>query len=110
MKKQTQLQVSHVSFKRNFKIAQKLSAVESFFSNLAGKISIFYNPAENSIRCISMFRKVAFLEISRTFFLTRVVGLKSTYCDANELLSKLLEGIWNILENLEEELCNRVSA
>ena len=49
--------------------------IESLFSKITREISVFYNSVENSIRCISMFRKIAVLAILRKFLLTRVVGL-----------------------------------
>lgn len=78
-----------------FKIFRKLTVVKSFFSKVKGEISAFYNSLENSVRCISMFRKVALLDIFRKFILTIVAGLRSIGCDAtkNELLTKFLEGI-----------------
>ena len=52
-----------VSVLRISKIALKAPVVDQLFIKATGKISVFYNFAENSITCIVMFRKVALLEI-----------------------------------------------
>ena len=66
-----------------------------FFRKVTGEISAYYNSAENSLRYISMFRKIALLDILRKFLLTRVGDLQSIGYDAtkNELLTKFPEGM-----------------
>ena len=51
-----------------------------------------------------MFRKVAFLEISRSFLLTGVAGLQYTVCNAtkNELLTKFRKCAFKLKENFQE--------
>ena len=51
-----------------------------------------------------MFRKVAFLEISRSPLLTGVAGLQYSVCNAtkNKLLTKFLECALKLTENFQE--------
>ena len=78
---------------RIFKIAEK-------------EISAFYNPIELSLTCISMFRKVALLEISKNFHLTGAEGLQSTGCNAtkNKLLINFLKSLLKTLSSAIEFL------
>ena len=51
-----------------------------------------------------MFRKMAFLEISRSPFLTGVAGLQHSVCNAtkNKLLTKFLKCALKLTENFQE--------
>ena len=51
-------------------------------SKVTGKISTKLH-FENSIQCISIFRKVALPEISRNFLLTKVAAFQSTGLKTN---------------------------
>ena len=62
-----------VSVPRTFKITERVSLVESLFIKATKETSVFYNSAENSVTCISMFRREALLEISRNSLLTGVL-------------------------------------
>ena len=57
-----------------------------------------------------MFRKVAFLEISRSFLLAGVVDLQCTVYNStkNELLTKFLKGALKFTENFVEVISNGV--
>ena len=57
-----------------------------------------------------MFRKVAFLEISKSVLLTAVAGLQLTVYNAtkNELLTKFVEGALKLTENFQEMISNGV--
>ena len=59
-----------VSVLRTFKITGRVSLVESLFIKASKVASVFYNSAENYVKCISMFRREALLEISRNSLLT----------------------------------------
>ena len=98
-----------VSVPRIFKIAWRMSLIESPHSNVTGKTSAFYNSFGNFVKCIGMFQKVALPLISRKSILTRLASLQSTGCNTtrNKLLAKFLKGISNISENIHEGLCNR---
>ena len=83
---------------RILKIAMRASVVKPFFSKVvACKISAFYNSLKNSIRCIGMVWKVVYI-------------VYIVYRDAtkNEILTKFLKSILEILENFQEVLCNEV--
>ena len=60
--------------------------------------------------CIVIFQKIALLKISRNFFLIGSVGLQSSgYKPAKDgLQTKTLNTVLKILENFQEELCNKV--
>ena len=60
--------------------------------------------------CIGMFRKAAFLEISKSVLLTAVVGLQPTVYNAtkNELLTKFVKGALKLTENFQEMISNGV--
>ena len=60
--------------------------------------------------CIGIFRKVAFLEISKSPLLTVVAGLQSTVYNAtkNELLTKFVKGALKLIENFQEMISNGV--
>ena len=57
-----------------------------------------------------MFRKVAFLEISRSHLLTGVAGLQYSVCNAtkNELLTKFLKCALKLTENVEEMISTEI--
>ena len=57
-----------------------------------------------------MFRKVAFLEISRSPLLTGVAGLQYSICNAtiNELLTKFLKCASKLTENFQEVISTEV--
>ena len=57
-----------------------------------------------------MFRKVAFIEISKSPLLTAVAGLQSTVYSAtkNELLTKFVKGALKVTENFQEMISNGV--
>ena len=57
-----------------------------------------------------MFRRVAFLEISKSPLLTAVAGLQSTVYNAtkNELLTKFVKGTLKLTENFQEMISDRV--
>ena len=84
--------------------------METFFSKVTGEISAFCNFAEISNMCIGMFRKEAFLEISRSPLLTAVAGLQSTVYNAtkNELLTKFVKGALKLTENFQEMISNGI--
>ena len=58
-----------------------------------------------------MFRKAAFLEISRRSFLIGVAGLQYSVCNAtkNELLTKCLKCALKLTENFTEVISTEVS-
>ena len=68
-----------VSFVCSEKLQNRASVVESHFRK-ARETSKFYNSVEEDVH--GMFRKVAFLEISRSSLLTGVVGLLYSVCKA----------------------------
>ena len=84
--------------------------IETLFSKVTGQISAFCNFAEISNTCIAMFRKVAFLEISKSPLLTVVAGLQSTVYNAtkSELLTKFVKGALKLTENFQEMISNGV--
>ena len=84
--------------------------METLFSKVTGEISAFCNFAEISSMCIDMFRKEAFLEISRSPLLTAVAGLQSTVYNAtkNELLPKFVKGALKLTEYFEEMISNTI--
>ena len=57
-----------------------------------------------------MFRKLAFLEISKSSLLTAVAGLQSTVYNAtkNELLTKFVKSALKLTENFQEVISNGV--
>ena len=57
-----------------------------------------------------MFRKLAFLEISKSPLLTAVAGLQSTVYNAtkNELLTKFVKGVLKLTEDFQEMISNGV--
>ena len=57
-----------------------------------------------------MFRKVAFLEISKSTLLTVIAGLQSTVYNTikNELLTKFVKGALKLTENFQEMISNGV--
>ena len=57
-----------------------------------------------------MFRKVAFLEISRSPLLTGVAGLQYSVCNAtkNELLTKFLKYALKLTENFQKVISTEV--
>ena len=57
-----------------------------------------------------MFRKVAFLEISKRSLLTAVAGLQSTVNNGtkSELLTKFVKGVLKLTENFQEMISNGV--
>ena len=57
-----------------------------------------------------MFRKVAFLEISKSVLLTAVAGLQPTVYNAtkNELLTQFVKGALKLTENFQEMISNGV--
>ena len=84
--------------------------METLFSKVTGEISAFCNFAEISNMCTGMFRKEAFLEISRSPLSTAVAGLQSTAYNAtkNELLTKFVKGALKLTENLQEMISNGI--
>ena len=74
--------------------------VESHFSKVR-ETSAFCNSVEKNKHVHGMFRKVAFLEISRNPLLTGVAGLQYTVCNAtkNELQTKFLKCALKLIEN-----------
>ena len=83
---------------------------ETLFSKVTVQISAFSNFAKISNTCIGMFRKVVFLEISKSLLLTAVAGLQSTVYNAtkNELLTKFVKSALKLTENFQEMMSNRV--
>lgn len=75
---------------------------------IADEPSSFYNPAENIITCIAIFRIFTRLEISRCSLLTRATGLQSTSCNATKkkFLTKILKSVSNISKKFQEDLYN----
>ena len=73
-------------------------------------MSAFRNFAKISNTCIGMFRKVGFIEISKSLLLTAVAGLQSTVYNAtkNELLTKFVKRALKLTENFQEMISNRV--
>ena len=57
-----------------------------------------------------MFRKVAFLEISKSPLLTEVASLQNSVCDAtkNELLTKFLKCASKLTENFQKVISTEV--
>ena len=57
-----------------------------------------------------MFQKVALLEISRSFLLTRVASLQYTFCNGAKykLLTKFLEAAFKFTENFQEVISDGV--
>ena len=73
-------------------------------------ISAFFNSFRNSDTCNDMFRKVAFLGISRCSILAGVASLQSRVCNPtkNEPLTKFLEDALELAENVHEGICIEV--
>ena len=67
-------------------------------------MSAFRNFAEISNTCIGMFRKLAFVEISKSPLLTAVAGLQSTVYNAtkNELLTKFVKSALKLTEHFQD--------
>ena len=86
-----------LSVKRLFKIPGKSSVVESIFSKVTGEIQYQHQYQYQ-------FRKLALLEISRSYLLASVTGLQSAGCKAIkiELLTKFSEGIRKTLGNFQQ--------
>ena len=88
------------------KTAWRTSVVESIE---ATETSVICNSVE-IWHVHAMFRKVAFLEISRSFLLAGVVDLQCTVYNStkNELLTKFLKGALKFTENFGEVISNGV--
>ena len=84
--------------------------METPFTKVSAQISAFCNFAQISNTCIGMFRKVAFLEISKSPLLTAVAGVQSTVYNAtkNELLTTFIKVNLKLLENFREMITNGV--
>ena len=96
-------QVFPLFFLRNFKIGGTASVVESHFSKFR-ETSTFCNSVEKNLTRAWYFRKIAFLEISRSPLLTGVTGLPYSVCNAtkNKLLTKFLQYALKLIENFQE--------
>ena len=55
-----------------------------------------------------MFRKVAFLGISKSPLLTAVADLQSTVYNKNKLLTKFVKGALKLTENFQDMISNGV--
>ena len=83
--------------------------MESLFSKITGEITAFCNTIENFVTFIGIFLRVAFLEISVSSLIIKTAGLQSTSCNPTtkeELLSKFLKDVLDILEKFSEDFFN----
>ena len=76
--------------------------METLFGKVTVQISAFCNFSEISNTFIGMFRKVTFLEISRSLQSTVYNGTKS------ELLTKFVKDALKLTENFQEMISNGV--